>query len=423
MKTTSTKIAILITAIVSVVIAVLFFIKTIVSPPVALPVENLHIESLETAISQFRTTKSSDSLYNAVTNKIYLFHKEGYISDEQKDNTTYSFVQAYLPLFKNETYNKFSASVWKESDHKAILSRIKDLRSLKIAYGNQPAVTGQDNTDLSNIEQIIENYNDAKAAAKKSKFSSIDQAKKDITAANSYAVMPYISNCRDLVARLNNVKENIGNSHYQYLVSNVNSLAGCYSYTRATYKVLVGEVDAKIKSYENTKSIYGASAKGTSELRSNAAAYVREANKYFDSLEKPTITVNTNGYSWYSMTSPSIDYNAYYSYSNYHKHSTDAQMSFTFKGYSSFTFYIRSNAEGSCDYVMVGALDTRPTKSNNYANTAGKQNSGTAFYNYTAVTYNNLEKSRSYTVYVTYTKDFSENRGEDRGYILIPKVK
>ena len=65
------------------------------------------------------------------------------------------------------------------------------------------------------------------------------------------------------------------------------------------------------------------------------------------------------------MTSPSTSYRAYQSSSNYNRHNSDATMSFTIKGYDTFTFYIRSNGESNYDYVIVG-LDKMPTIGDNY---------------------------------------------------------
>ncbi len=94
-------------------------------------------------------------------------------------------------------------------------------------------------------------------------------------------------------------------------------------------------------------------------------------------------------------------------------------MYFTIKGFDTFTFYIRSNGESNHDYVMVGK-DSRSTTSSNYANTKGSPSFGTSLYNYKSVTLNNLSKSSTYTIYVTYRKDGSVNEGTDRGYVLIP---
>ena len=423
MKNTTTKIMILAAAIIVAVGSVLYFVKTVVDPPVAIEQRNLHAESIDNAVRKFNSTKKSknfnDSLYAAINNKITVFHSEEYISDAQKDIATNNLVQAYLPLFKSDCYSKFNAREWNENDHSKMTSRINELRNLRVNYGKSRAVSGSYESDLQNIEAIIKNYKDAKAAAKKSTYTSVKNAKDDIANANRYMSMPYISNCTDLVKKLGNVKVNISNSHYQYLTNQVYALSGYQSHTKESFNKLVSEVLSKLDSYVNMQSIYGTAYKDISSLKKKVGEYELLANEYFT---RPEITINTNSYSWYSMTSPHSGYNAYQSSSNYHKPNQDSRMSFTIKGYSSFTFYIRSCAESTSDYVMVGSTNTVPTRSNNYANTSGKQNSGTSLYSYTPVTFSNLSKSSSYTIYVVYTKDNTNNHGDDRGYVLIPKL-
>ena len=133
MKNTTSKIIILTTAIIIAVGAVLYFIKTVVDPPVAVEQRNLHAEMLDSSISKFKNSQKSknfdDSLYLAIKDKISIFFSEEFISEAQKDVATASLVQAYVPLFRDDCYNKFNATVWKESDHKQIESRINDLRS------------------------------------------------------------------------------------------------------------------------------------------------------------------------------------------------------------------------------------------------------------------------------------------------------
>ena len=119
------------------------------------------------------------------------------------------------------------------------------------------------------------------------------------------------------------------------------------------------------------------------------------------------------------MTSPNSSFRAYQSNSNYHISNSTSTMSFTIKGYETFTFHIRSNGESDHDYVMVG-IDRIPTINSNYTSTKGAASSGTAYYNYKTVTINNLNRTNSYTIYVVYRKDGSVDKGTDRGYVLIP---
>ena len=129
----------------------------------------------------------------------------------------------------------------------------------------------------------------------------------------------------------------------------------------------------------------------------------------------------TSSTSYGSLSSSSYDF--YESYSNYNVHSSIAEMQITISGYSSFTFYIRSYAESTYDYVIVLPLDssTSVTGSNwrsvsNYANTSGNQSSTT----WTTVTFSNIP-SGSHVIRIIYGKDGSQNTNNDRGYVAIPK--
>lgn len=110
----------------------------------------------------------------------------------------------------------------------------------------------------------------------------------------------------------------------------------------------------------------------------------------------------------------------YESFSNYNVNYGLATMYIDIDGYETFNLYIRSYAESNYDYVMVGALDTTPTTSSNYANTKGVQNSGTAIDNYKLVTFSNIDGG-AHRITIIYRKDSSAHSGTDRGYVLIPK--
>lgn len=74
MKNRTTKILILATALIVAIGAVLYFIKTVVDPPVTIEQRNLHAEAIDAAVSSFNSLNKSknfdDSLYVAVNNKI-----------------------------------------------------------------------------------------------------------------------------------------------------------------------------------------------------------------------------------------------------------------------------------------------------------------------------------------------------------------
>lgn len=116
----------------------------------------------------------------------------------------------------------------------------------------------------------------------------------------------------------------------------------------------------------------------------------------------------------------------YESFSNYNVGSGVATMYVEIFGYTEFTIYIRSYAEGTYDYVMVSQLDqtitgsTASTDAKVKAHTSGSQVSGTAITNYKEVKYENIDGGK-HKITILYKKDGSGNQGTDKGYLLIKK--
>ena len=418
MNNTGKKILILGTVIAIAIASILAFYPTIVAPPIDVPVNNLHKSSLEANINGFSDTENTifnDSIYNVVVDKLGMYKSEGFMSEEEINYQTKALVQKYLPIFIKLSNSKFKTSRWQESDHTAMLNRIAHLRTLKVDYGETNAVTGTYESELRRIEQIISNYRDAKRVANYSTFHSVSDANTKIQSAERYKTMEPLSYCTELTNRLANVKSNIGNSHYQQVESKVNEMASYRNMTEETFNSLMSVANSKIQEYDNNRSKYGHNAQTTESLRQKAAEYYRNAKEFFTREE---INITTD-YQWSSMTSPNPSYRAYQSSSNYNVHNSNATMTFTIKGYETFTFYIRSNGEENYDYVLVG-LNSMPTTNSSYTSTYGNAQSGTLLSYYTPVTIKNLVKSNTYTVYVVYHKDGSNNYGTDRGYVLIP---
>lgn len=144
----------------------------------------------------------------------------------------------------------------------------------------------------------------------------------------------------------------------------------------------------------------------------------------------PSVTVTLNS-QWQVSTKANPDaslYDIYESFSNKGVASKAAIMYIDIVGLSEFTCYIRSYGESSSDYVMIGQLDKSVSNSTDYSNTTyvkastyGKPKSGTALSQYTKVTYTDIDGG-SHRIRVVYRKDASVNSGDDRGYLLVPKL-
>lgn len=114
----------------------------------------------------------------------------------------------------------------------------------------------------------------------------------------------------------------------------------------------------------------------------------------------------------------------YESYSNKGVDNSIAKMYIDIKGYKTFSFYIRSNAESGYDYVTVSQLDEDITLSQGttgvYAHTQYSQNSSTSLTSYKLVTFTGIDKG-AHRITIAYRKDSSASGGSDQGYVLIPK--
>ncbi|MBQ6578973.1 MAG: BACON domain-containing protein, partial [Bacteroidales bacterium] len=131
-----------------------------------------------------------------------------------------------------------------------------------------------------------------------------------------------------------------------------------------------------------------------------------------------------------AVTAPT-GYSIYESNSNYHTGNGIATMTITLSGYTEFSFYIRSYAEGSYDYVIVNKLDeagvTTWNSGSTYsqqtvkAHTRGNQQAGTALDDYTLVTFDSTDglDGGTHTIVIQYGKDGYLDSNNDRGYVLI----
>ncbi len=421
MGKTENKILILVLVIVMAVTGVLVFYPTIVAPSSDVPVNNLHRESLSNSIKMLSIkngTKYNDSVYAVVIDKFDIYKKESFLSNVETDVLKEDFIQTYLPIFIEESNSKFSATIWNENDHKEMLKRIAFLSGMKVDAEAKSVLSESQLSDLRKIKKVIDEYGKAKKIAGYSSFTSLKDADEKINLAKKYSFMVPLKNCKSLVNKLSKVKENIGRSHYQKVLSEVEGLANYRNMSEDTFKVMMKEADDALKEYKSNSSKYGANPPSHKILEERLMGYYRSADEFYN---RKDININTNG-QWQSISSPSSSYRAYQSTYNYHRASTDAIMSFTIKGYESFSFYVRSNGEASCDYLLVG-LNGLPTVDSYKFSTKDKASSGTQLYNYQSVTLNNLSKSETYTIYVVYRKDSSVDKGDDRGYVLIPHVK
>ena len=156
-------------------------------------------------------------------------------------------------------------------------SRISELQSLKTTE-NKVIIQGQANSSLIGVWNVIVNYYDAKRAASASGYKGLQSAKQRIANAKKYVSMAPLSNCSDLVIRLNSVAARLEQAHVTYLSSQVERLRPYYIYSQSDYDNLALRISDEIDEYkQNARRIYGR-VSNISSLESRAANYYTNAS-------------------------------------------------------------------------------------------------------------------------------------------------
>ncbi len=277
MNKNTKKIILLTVAAILAIVGVLYFYKTIVSPPEELKfTQNRHLESIEAKINTIdgrHVGYQNDSLYDAVSDVIKLCEGEGYITTTEKESVMKFFMQKYIPLYNNWCYSRFRESIWHEEEHSYMKHRNAELMNLSSASSFS--------NDLQAINKIINNYENANRLS--AKYNGIDKARKTINEAKNYKQMEYLSNCTALISKLNAVPKNIEASHYAYLTSLKNNLWKFKSeeWDEDTFDDKYNSFSNEVNKYEDNKSIYGQHARSLQSLKEDAKEIRKTAKSYY----------------------------------------------------------------------------------------------------------------------------------------------
>ena len=153
--------------------------------------------------------------------------------------------------------------------------------------------------------------------------------------------------------------------------------------------------------------------------------------QYKSAKSRGSYAIDLNGQWQLSTTAPNPDptmyEGVYESFLNRGKNNSADLMYIDIDGLTEFSFYVRSYAETSYDFVVVSNLDCSLTSgttsgTNVKLSTSGKQNSGTSISDYMLVEFSNIDGG-AHRITVMYRKDVSQSNNDDRGYVLIPKLE
>lgn len=282
----SVKILLLVVAVIIAIGGVLFFIKTMVSPPQDLKFKNQYESALNQKIDEFKKVDSNnlEREFAKLTDLAHRFKAESNIDDKIFDKEYTEIIGVYSPKFAQYCFGQFQKSVWDESEHKWMEVRIAQLRKLTVEDGSRKIMDNyeESNGRFSIIIKTIGKYREAKALSNKVGYSGLGEARSRIIKANQYKQDDYLKNNAALMKALNSLPSRLEASHYAALRAKVNTLANYYNYSADRYDALSDNVVAALKEYkQNAQSVYGES-RSLANLEADASRYYNAAVEYYN---------------------------------------------------------------------------------------------------------------------------------------------
>ncbi len=280
------KIILLIVAIILAIGGVLFYMKTIVSPPQDLKFKNQYVQKLteetETLRKCDQPTLEHDFL--RLTDLSHRFKSESLIDDKTFDSHYSEIIGVYSPKFAQYCFGQFQKSVWDANDLKWMEGRISQLRNLTVEDGSRRIMDSYSETDgkFSIIIKTIGKYREASALANRTRYSGLADARAKIQQANQFKQDDYLRNNASLMKALNSLPDRLEASHYASLSAQVRNLASYYNYSADSYDSMSDNVVAALKEYkQNARSVYGES-RSLDGLEAEASRYYNQAVEYFN---------------------------------------------------------------------------------------------------------------------------------------------
>ena len=115
----ASKITFLLVAMLMAIGAIVFYVKTIASPPDELSFCNQYSKELKEDIGKVKgniTAQQLDSLYSTITDALSYQLKEQLISSADRDALLDKFVSSYIPLFLKNSNRVFGFTEWNEDE-------------------------------------------------------------------------------------------------------------------------------------------------------------------------------------------------------------------------------------------------------------------------------------------------------------------
>lgn len=296
---TSIKILLLIVAVALAVGGVLYYMKTVVSPPQRLDYDNQFVAELDSIAdcSGSMTFGQLDEAYNPTLDLINRFRADNVLEPESSDKPLTKFLTNYAKSLSAEAHKLFGNSYW---DHDRVVwfdRRIDSVSKYNLSDNITHAVNDKEVLkDFAQLQNIITKYYDARNIVRNVGYRGIAQSRNDIEKAQEYKQDIDLMPNRELVSGLENVRQSRARAHANYLTSRAYVLSNIYMFdSKSAYDNASSALLDEVIQYEQQgPSLYGSfySSATANNVRSEISNANARANNHFSS------STPSNNYSW-----------------------------------------------------------------------------------------------------------------------------
>lgn len=255
------KILVLILAALIAVGSVLYFVKTMLDPPVRVTVDNGYTTLIDEAIDQYSQSLQSsyESGYRPVYDRIERFHKEGRLSASQYDRARSDAAAIYAPRLAQDCYRRLMMT-WTDSDMNEMENRIYRLLSQRLYSNGAPVIDNDPPSarSLNEIADVLKLSREARNMCASPTFISLSDSHSKMLKIRRYLANQYLKHNRSLIAAIADYGDMLGRQHYSELSSRADALAAYTAMSRDEFDSMYNDTMAAIAEYDNNAdAIYG----------------------------------------------------------------------------------------------------------------------------------------------------------------------
>lgn len=213
-------------AVAAAVAGILHYKQTILDPPQSFHFTNIHDVELQQSIEAISAESLMPSFLD-VYHKWARLYDEDLIGSDTRDVRQKEMLSAFTPLFINRCNKAFSASVWDQPDwsHSFMNYMVGWVLGQTDLNGMHVIPKSSEYAEkLTNIQQTIQEYNNAWAMATATTYKSISTTKAKEAQAEKYKEEVPLKNCTSLVEALNMFPSKLRASHLSHIENMVNGL-------------------------------------------------------------------------------------------------------------------------------------------------------------------------------------------------------